>query len=262
MNLLAQSPLVWGTFLLVVCRVGTILMISPLFGSRSVPNTVKVAFALLLSLVMLPMVTPGVRAMPETMPDFLFLVAREILIGAMIGFTIVIIFTALQAAGHLVGLQMGFSLANVVNPLTAEHASLIDQFYSLLAALIFFTVNGHHALVAGMVDSFSAMPIGQAGVTLPATLPPIEALAGLGREIYAMAVRMALPVMAALLLADVALAMIGRSVPQFNVFVVGMPAKIAVGFIIVGVTVPVVAMLMSRAFVGLDGAMLQLLRGL
>ena len=137
------------------------------------------------------------------------------------------VFTALEGAGHIVGLQMGFSLANIINPLTSTNASLIDQFYTLVATLVFLTIDGHHIVLLGIERTFLIAPIDAIG----STLPPQEMIFGLGREIFATASRMALPVLTALLLTDVALAMVARSVPQLNVFVVGMPAKIAVGFV-------------------------------
>jgi hypothetical protein len=121
---------------------------------------------------------------------------------------------------------MGFSLANVVNPLTADHASLIDQFYGLLAALVFFTMNGHHALILAVQQSFDVAPVGSAALGLP----PAPVLLGWGRDLFSIAARISLPVVAALLLTDIAMAVIARSVPQLNVFVVGMPAKVAVAY--------------------------------
>jgi flagellar biosynthesis protein FliR len=190
------------------------------------------------------------------MPSFLALVARELLVGALIGFAVLLIFTALQAAGHIVGLQMGFSLANVVNPLTADHASLIDQFYALLAALIFFSMNGHHGLILAMQQSFDVAPVGQSAFGLP----PAAVLFGWGRDLFIIATRISLPVVAALLLTDVAMAVIARSVPQLNVFVVGMPAKVAVAFIMLIVTVPVASVIMARTLAGLGPATQALLR--
>jgi flagellar biosynthesis protein FliR len=258
MNILTQPPLVWGTFLLVVFRVGTILMIVPIFGGRSVPAPAKIALSLLLALVMLPLAAARVTALPDTMPEYLVMVARELLIGAVVGFGVLVLFTALQAAGHIVGLQMGFSLANVVNPLSGDHASLLDQFYALLAALIFFSINGHHALILAMQQTFDIAPVGRAELALPAA--PV--LLSLGRDIFSIALRIALPATAALLLADVALAVIARSVPQLNVFVVGLPAKVAVGFLLLAITLPVTAVIMSRVFGTLDQATALLLRGM
>jgi flagellar biosynthesis protein FliR len=258
MNILTQPPLVWGTFLLVVFRIGTILMIVPIFGGRSVPATVKIGLSLLLSLVMLPLVANSVTALPESMPAYLVLVARELLIGAVVGFGVLVLFTALQAAGHIVGLQMGLSLANVVDPLTSSHASVIDQFYSLLAALVFFSIDGHHALILAMQQTFDVAPIGKMGLGLPEA----SVLLSLGRDIFIIAARIALPTAAALLLADVGLAVIARSVPQLNVFVVGLPAKVAVGFLMLAITVPVAALIMARVFGTLDQSTALLLRGM
>jgi flagellar biosynthetic protein FliR len=258
MNPLTQPPLFWEAFFLILCRLGTVLMIAPIFGNRSTPAQVKIFFSLLLTLVMLPLVTTNLTALPDTMPAFLGLVAREVFIGGMVGFAVLLVFISLQAAGHIIGLQMGFSLANVVNPLTADHASLLDQFYGLLAALIFLTINGHHALIVAIRRTFDLVPLGQAEVGLPAA--PV--LLGWGREIFTVASRISLPVMAALLLTDVALAIIARSVPQLNVFVVGMPVKLIVGFGMLVITLPLVAVIMARLFGGMDETIGLLLRGI
>ena len=247
MNVLAQPPLMWEAFFLVFCRVGTLLMIAPVFGNRSVPTLIRLAFALLFTLVMLPIATAGqfqVTHIPDNALVFLGMMAREILIGAVVGFAVMLIFTALQAAGHVVGLQMGFSLANVVNPLTADHASLVDQFYTLLTILVFLSINGHHALLLAAQQTFDIIPLGSSAVALPAG--PL--LMSWGTEVFSIAARISLPIVAALLLADLALAIVARSVPQLNVFVVGMPAKLAVGFAMLIVTIPVTAMLVERLF--------------
>ena len=256
MNVLTQTPAVWATYLLIACRVTTILMIVPIFGGRSVPAPVKIGLSLLISLILLPLALGRAAAPSEEMPVYLTLVARELLIGALIGFAVLLVFTALQAAGHIVGLQMGFSLANVVNPLTADHASLIDQFYALLAALVFFAMNGHHALIIAIQQSFDLAPVGSAGLGLP----PAPVMLAWGRDVFSIAARISLPTVAALLLADVAMAVIARSVPQLNVFVVGMPAKVAVAFIMLIVTIPITAVVMTRSFATLGEATALLLR--
>lgn len=258
MNVLAQPPLFWEAFFLIVCRVGTIMIIAPIFGNRSAPTTLRIAFALLTSLVLLPVATANLTSLPQSLPEFVGMVANQILIGAIVGFAILIIFISLQAAGHIVGMQMGFSLANVVNPLTADQASILDQFYALLAGLIFLTINGHHAVLLGAQQTFDLVPLSQTSVSLP----PVPLLLGLGRDMFVIASRMAMPVMAALLLADVALAMIGRSVPQLNVFVVGLPAKVIAGFGIMIIILPISATIMTRIFAGIQTTIATLVRGM
>lgn len=258
MNILAQPPVIWAAFFLVVCRVGTILMIAPLFGSRSVPAQVKVALSLILSLILLPLATANVTTLPDSMPLFLAMVVREIFVGAVVGFAVVVVFTSLQAAGNIIGLQMGFSLANVVNPLTADHSSLLDQFYALLATLVFFALDGHHALIVGIQQTFNQVPIGRSDIALPAA----TVLLKWGSEIFAVALRMSLPVVTALLLADVALAVVARSVPQLNVFVVGMPAKLIVALGLMVVTIPITAVIMARVLGNIGQVITLLLRGM
>ncbi len=261
MNVLTQSPLIWEAFFLVFCRVGTLLMIAPVFGNRSVPAQVRLAFALMLTLIMLPIATTGkfaVTQLPSSWLVFLGLVAQEVLIGAIVGFSVMLIFTALQSAGHIVGLQIGFSLANVINPLTADHASLIDQFYTLLAMLVFLAINGHHALLLAAQQTFDLVPLGSQNVGLPAG--PL--LMAWGTQLFVVALRISMPLMAALLLADLALAIVARGVPQLNVFVVGMPAKLIVGFAMLAITVPVTAMLIARLFEDVGNSTAVLLRSM
>lgn len=256
MNLLAAGPAVWETIFLVFCRVGTMMLVAPIFGSRGTTPQVRVFLGLTVALIMAPVVAPAGIAIPPDPGGFLGRVAREALIGALIGFVVLVVFTALEAAGHVVGLQMGFSLANIINPLTSTNASLIDQFYSLVATLVFLTIDGHHLVLIAVERTFQVAPLDAAGSVLPSQ----DLIFGLGRDIFVMASRMALPVLTALLLTDVALALVARSVPQLNVFVVGMPAKIAVGFVMLVVTVPTVAYIMARAFSDLVGTIVPFAR--
>jgi len=244
MNLLSGMPAAWEALFLVFCRVGTMMLVAPIFGSRGTTPQVRVFLGLTVACVMAPVVAPPGTVIPGDTGAFVARIAREVLLGGLVGFVVLLVFTALEGAGHIVGLQMGFSLANIINPLTSTNASLIDQFYTLVATLVFLTIDGHHIVLLGIERTFLIAPIDAIG----STLPPQEMIFGLGREIFATASRMALPVLTALLLTDVALAMVARSVPQLNVFVVGMPAKIAVGFVMLIVTVPAVAYIMAKSF--------------
>lgn len=244
MDVLAQAPAVWEAFFLVFCRVGTMMLVAPVFGSRGTTPQVRVFLGLTVALVMYPVVAPVGTVIPTDVGGFLSKIAREVLVGALIGFVVLMIFTTLEGAGHIIGLQMGFSLANIINPLTSTNASLIDQFYSLVATLVFLTIDGHHMVLLGVERTFQLAPLDRVG----ALLPTPELIFGLGRDIFVVGSRIALPILTALLLTDVALAMVARSVPQLNVFVVGMPAKIAVGFVMLIITVPAVAYIMARSF--------------
>jgi flagellar biosynthetic protein FliR len=256
-NPLAQPMLFWEVFFLVVCRVGAALMVAPPFGGRSIPAQLKIAFILLCSLALLPVVSANLTPIPSTAPEYLAQVARELLLGGLIGFAVLLLFASFEAAGHLAGLQLGFSLANIINPLTASNASLLDQFYSLLAMLIFLTINGHHALLLGIRATFELVPLGSTA----AALPPAPVLLGLGRDLFVIALRISLPLLATLLLTDVAMAIVARSVPQLNVFVVGMPAKLIAGFGMLIITLPVVVAIMAQLLGNVGQMVALLLRG-
>ncbi|NBP78900.1 MAG: hypothetical protein EBU62_15585, partial [Proteobacteria bacterium] len=160
----------WEAFFLVFCRVGTMMIVAPVFGSRGTSPQLRVFFGLTVALVMLPVVAPAGVVIPTDISGFLGRAAREIMIGALVGFVVLLIFTSLEGAGHVIGLQMGFSLANIINPLTSTNASLIDQFYTLVATLVFLTIDGHHMVLLGVERTFQLAPIDRVG----SYLPPIE----------------------------------------------------------------------------------------
>ncbi|NBT93654.1 MAG: hypothetical protein EBT47_01280 [Chloroflexi bacterium] len=113
----------WEAFFLVFCRVGTMMIVAPVFGSRGTSPQLRVFFGLTVALVMLPVVAPAGVVIPTDISGFLGRAAREIMIGALVGFVVLLIFTSLEGAGHVIGLQMGFSLANIINPLTSTNAN-------------------------------------------------------------------------------------------------------------------------------------------
>lgn len=234
--------LAWETFFLVFVRVAAMLVAVPVFGSRNLPVTVRLGLALLMALVFLPVVTAGLSELPTALPDFVALVVREVAIGLLVGLVVLLVFAGLEAAGHLIGLQVGFSLANIINPLTSSNASLLDQFYGLVAALIFFATDGHHQLLRALMHTFELVPLDRLDL---GPFGPAEAFA-LGADVFSVGMRISMPVMAALLLADVALAIIARSAPQLNVFVVGLPVKLIAGLGMMLLTLPVATAIMDR----------------
>lgn len=242
LNILAQPPLFWEAFFLIFVRMSAVLLTAPIFASRAIPTTVRLILALVLALTMLPVVTEGIGALPEDLPTFVAFIAREAFVGVLTGFAVYLIFAGIQAAGTIIGLQMGFSLANVVNPMTGDHASLIDQFYAIVAALVYLAMDGHHGFLIGVQRTYELVPLDRASLQMA----PVTDLLPMGGALFVTAVRIALPIMAALLITDVGLAIIARSVPQMNVFVVGMPIKILIAFVFIGLTLPLVILLVTR----------------
>ncbi len=246
---------------LIFLRIATALALMPLFGYRGLPLPIKVGLAAFLSLLLLPLVQlPADWNLRQTgLLSFIGLAIPEIITGLLIGMVSNFIFYGVELAGQFLGIQMGFSIAQVMDPSMEEQVSIISQLQYLFATLIFLTFNGHHFLLEGLQQTFQAIPLG--GVHLPSGI--FALFVKLSGEIFVAAIKIAAPVMAALLISEVALGIIARTVPQMNIFLVGFPLKIGIGLIGLALTLPMFAYILEvlwknfqgdwRQFIGLLG---------
>lgn len=218
-------------------RTLAVLATAPVFSSRGIPVMVKVGLGGLLSLLMLP-VGVGTRPLPipggdqtltgwpgELLP-LLLIIGQEVFIGVIIGFVSNLVFVTVGMAASIMGLQVGFRAANLFDPLTTAPTTALEQFYTLLTIALFLAIDGHHWLLLALSRSFDAVPLG-AFVLQPITLERLVFLTG---ETFVAAVRIAMPVISALLLADLGLGIVARAVPQIQVFFLGLPLKEGFGF--------------------------------
>ncbi len=245
-----------ATFLLVLARVGGIFTSAPVFGNTHVAPRVRIAIALGLTLVFLPLAkyNPGRL---DFMP-FAFSVLKEALVGVVMGFLVAMVFAAIQMAGAYVDLIVGFGFANVVDPMIQQQNAVIGQLQNLAATLLFLAINGHHLVIRGLADSFSVMPLGE-GTFSPQAAGGLMALFA---TIFMAALKIAAPIVGAVFLTDVSLGVLARTVPQLNVFVVGFPAKLAVALFVVIMVMPLAFGVMTGLFTGIHHDMLTLLRHL
>lgn len=240
-SLVSVSPEWSATFLLVLARLSAAIVVVPFFGARGVPAQAKIGLALLLALIVLPLHAEPAQAAPTKLLAFAATVGSEVLVGLCIGVLTGLVLQALAMGASLAGVQMGFGLGELFDPLSGAQTDTISQFYWLLVTLVFFSVNGHHLVVGGLVETFEVVPAGSADITLLAGdrfLPFLGALLGV-------AVRVALPVMGALLLTDLALGLIARTVPQLNILVEGFPVKMAVGVLVLAAAMPLLTTFMG-----------------
>ncbi|MGE5620311.1 MAG: flagellar biosynthetic protein FliR [Sphingomonadaceae bacterium] len=222
----------WDVFLLVLFRVAAMVMVAPALGARGVPVQVKVGLSVLLAIVLTPLQeVPG-----PIFTDWLSIatsVAREVVIGLLLGFVATLLFSAVHMAAQVIGVQIGYGFSNVMDPLSAQNSSFLETLYNLMAIVVFLSLGGHHALIVGLSQSFDMAPLGGPG------LGPIvgERIVALSSMAFAIGLRMAMPIVGTMLLVDSATALVVRSIPQMNVFVVGLPVKMVVGFLtLVGLT--------------------------
>jgi flagellar biosynthetic protein FliR len=180
-------------------------------------------------------------AVAPTSP-FILAIAQELLVGLFFGFSVQVIFAGVQMAGQILGIQMGLNIASTLDPVSqAGQVSYIDQLYSLLAGLVFLSINGHHATLQALDGSFGIVPPGQFALGQAVA----DDLVALITQAAIVSVRIGLPIMAALLLTDIAFLIIGRTAPQMNIFMVGQPVKIGVGLIAFFLALPVILATMA-----------------
>ena len=213
-------------FLLAFFRVAGVLMPAPLFGSGVVPAPVKIFTALLIALLFFPLVGRPELPVEPGLGIYAFAVLQELGLGLLIGFAAAMVFSAVQFGGQLIDQELGIMMANVFDPLTNEQISIIGQFKLFLATVVYLLIDGHHYLIRAVADSFRAIPIaglrlsGGAVVHLSETLP---------RDLFRVAVQIAAPSLVTLFLITIALAFMARTVPEMNIFVLGLSIRVAVG---------------------------------
>ena len=211
-------------------RIAALLLAAPLFGARSVPMQVRAGLALVVALTVQPLLPPP----PEmSLLSFSMVLAmlRELVIGAVAGFVLQMVFAALAIAGEVVALGMGLGFASLVDPDSGVQVPVVGQLFVVLSTLLFLALDGHLLLINFMVVSFSELPLG-GGIRLT----DFAALADWGSVMFGHAVLIALPAVGSLLLANVAMGVVTRAAPQLNIFAVGFPMTLMLGFLVLWAT--------------------------
>ncbi|NTV51412.1 MAG: flagellar biosynthetic protein FliR [Candidatus Firestonebacteria bacterium] len=215
-------------FVLGVVRVAAFLVQAPILGTSAVPMLVKVMLALVLGFFLMPGDAVSAANQAWGWLPFMLLLLKETLVGWLMGISLFVLMAALQAAGELVGFQMMFSAASTFSMLNLEQSTVTGNLFNFLAMLVFVGVDGHHALLGALDLSFRVLPV----FSFPASLGTFHAWSTLLGRIFEISVKLSLPLLAALFITNAILGMIARTMPQINVFVIGMPVQIVAGFVI------------------------------
>jgi flagellar biosynthetic protein FliR len=243
-ELLAVSPEWSAVFLLTFARITAAIVPMPVFGARGVPSQTKIGLALLLSLIVMPLASQPPEGVSTNLLVFASLVGSEVLVGLTVGIAVTLVFGGLEMGATLIGVQMGFSIGQVFDPLTGGQVATVDQFYRIVATLVFFAVNGHYLVIQALLQTFDVVPAGSADLALIAG----DRVVPFFTTLFIVALRISLPVVGALILTDLALALVGRTVPQMNVLVVGFPVKIGVGLLVMAASMPLMTSFMGSVF--------------
>lgn len=213
-------------FLLVFIRMTSIFVISPIFSRQNMPSYLKIGLALFCTFT----IAPTLGSIDINYYDFInftLLIFKEFIIGIILGFTSYLVFSSLLVAGQIIDVQIGFGMVNVLDPQNNIQVPLVGNFLYLLATNIFLITNGHHILLTALVKSYAIVPINS--FTITDTL--VNNILGVFIESFAIGFKISLPIIAAVLLSEIALGILSRTVPQMNVFIVGLPLKITIGLL-------------------------------
>jgi len=215
-------------FVLVLVRMAGLFLTAPVFSSKNINVMLKAAWILLVTFLIFPVVDFKPETLPAPGLALGLAVIREVLVGLSIGMGATMILSGVQMAGQIADTQMGLGLANVIDPMTNTQVSVMGQFYYMIGILVFLAVDGHHMLIKAIVDSFSVVHLGQAHFT-PALGTKMMSLFS---QMFFVAFRVGAPIIGALFITNMALGVVARTVPQMNVFIVGMPINLGVGLLI------------------------------
>jgi len=244
----AQLNLWIATFLFPLARILGFVATAPILSNRQIPRDIKVAFGVVITLA----VAPTLNLQPDIEPGSamgIFVLFQQIVIGLAMGFAMRLIFTAVEMAGEVAGLQIGLGFASFYDPQRGSFTPVVGQFLGIIAGLTFLALDGHLYLLAGLAESFQTLPI----TTTPISGSAFHTLALWGGGIFAFALQLSLPVLAVLLVTNLAMGILSRSAPQVNLFAIGFPITLTVGFVILALTMGYFAPLLDQlAHQGLD----------
>ncbi len=242
LDLFGIGPARFETFLLVLVRTSVMLGLVPLFSSKQIPMLTRFGLGLLIAFAVSRTI-PEVSRIDGVGP-LVVAILSQAFVALVFGFVASLVFTGIQFAGEIMDLQVGFGAVNIVNPMTQQQVTIIGQFQLVLATLLFLIGDGHHLLLMGLRGSFDLIPLPfvRLDAILASTVGMFFAQAlGLVFEIAA-------PVAVALFITNVALGFLARVAPQMNVFAVGFPLQIAIGLIMVVVSLPLLGYVLPHAY--------------
>lgn len=213
-------------------RVLGVVAIAPILSHSAIPNQIKLGFGLVITLIIIPTL--------PSIPDFdvfsfqgLLALVQQMIIGLAIGFSMRIVFSAVEIAGQLIGMTMGLGFASFYDPQSQGQSTAISQFLLLVASLVFLSLDGHLLIISAIAESFMTMPIGSQATGVDAMK-----LVSWGGQIFSSGLLLALPAVAALLITNMALGILTKTAPQLNLFGIGFPVTLTVGILIIVLTLP------------------------
>lgn len=220
-------------FVAALTRVTPLFIAAPLFSSKQLPPQVRVVAALAMAMGLTPAANPG-HAVPSGAADVVGMLAVELLVGFSIAFALLAVSAAIETAGSFLDTGIGFSFGSQIDPISGNNNAVVARFYGLIGVLIFITIGGDQWVIEGMARSYQLVPIGEA----PNLGRMVSGADTIFAGIFTAALQVAAPVLLALVLTDAGFGLVTRVAPQLNIFSLGLPAKIIVGMLLIGISLP------------------------
>lgn len=220
-------------FLLILSRWAGMIMLAPVFAARGVPGLVRLGLAASITVIVYPLISAAKPTIPVELWPYIAVVIKEVLVGLVIGFVIYTLTAVLQGAGQLIDFQMGFTMGAAIDPVYGVQSPMMGNFYVVLATMLLLATNSHHYLIAAMLKSYVYIPIN------PSNLPSNYLYyVRLVSHVFTLSIQLGMPVFGALLVSDIGVGLLSRTVPQLNIFSIVFPVKIIFGFIILFLAIP------------------------
>jgi len=223
-------------FLLVLGRIGPLFALAPLFSSRSIPLRAKGICAVGLTVGIAPIALAG-REIPLELMAYTELMLKEILVGLAFAFALAALFAAVSTAGSFIDTLIGFSYGALVDPVTGNQSAVLTQAYILVGIAVLIAIGGDQLMVKGLARSYDLVAL----LEMPSLAGLVSGVQNAFSQVFLSALELAAPVVLAIVITDAAFGVVSRVVPQLNVFAVGFPAKVTVGLLIIGVSLPFTA---------------------
>lgn len=243
-------------FMLVLSRVAGIFAALPVFGGRRMPTRIKAITVFMITLICFPALSAAPPQMPTDAFSLALLALSEVMIGLTLAFISQIIFAAVEFSGQIIGMQMGLTISSILDPSQGTQTQIMSVIQTLFATLLFLSLNIHHLFIRAIMDSFKVIPMG--GWHINGEL--INFLVIRTADIFIIGIRLAAPVMVALLLTTIALGIMARAFPQMNIFMISMPLNIGLGLVVLGMTLTIFFHILQISFGNLNGQITALFR--
>lgn len=230
-------------FALILLRMSSFVVSSAIFSSQSIMSQLKILFAVVLALcVYNPIVTNEILVrLKENEDNLLMLAGREVFIGLCLGFVTRFFFFAIAMAGEIVSISMGLGQAQIFNPMMGSMGNAMEQFYTVIATLVFLVLNGHHFMLQGLVESFQTAPLAQFTFEVKTLLEMVYKV----QEYFILGIKISAPILISMTIVQFGIALLSRVVPQINVLVTSASLTVIIGFVIMFISLPLLVMQMS-----------------